>query len=100
MKLTEEQQAVYDTLTDEEKRSYDELFAEVDRIESLPLEDKVEMLMQRVGELIVIVNKHQREFEALANIFDIMLPNLRAATMRMPNQPTTPSAGQMPGQYL
>lgn len=100
MKLTEQQQAVYDAMSDEEKTHYDQLFAEVERIESLPLEDKVEMLMQRVGELIVIVNKHQREFEALANIFDVLLPNMRSAMMRPPASPIVTPSGPMPGQYL
>jgi hypothetical protein len=95
MELTAEQQEVYDSLSPEKQAYYAGVFEEAARIEALPLEEKVQMLMQRVGELIVIVQQHQREFEALGAILDMMMPKREAAPM-----PPATESFPMPGQYL
>ena len=96
MDLTPEQQRVYDNMSPERRAQYDEMYVESARVRALPIEDKVELLMERVGELIVIITQHQREFEALASIFEMMDTRTSAPTAT----PTVTESRPMPGQYL
>ena len=94
MKLTEEQQAIFDAAPPDKQAEYSLLIAEADRIEAMPIEDKVDMLMKRVVELITAVRQHDQEFDSLSEIFKVMMAAAAASTQSP--EPERP----MPGQYL